>query len=595
MNIERLKNDKASILCFSIMIIFALICTLKMADFCLSGGILNPDVALYAITGLKYAGIDFYNIVNPEDIFFSPIISFLTSLLFRLGLVDISAIIIVTSILGFLGFVGLYFLLRIRFNSLLSLIGVIIFGSTSVVIFSLSKGMIDIPALTASIWVLYFGIKAVDENPKYFLIAFPLLVIGFFIKYVVGFTLPVLFAYYLMNRNVVDVFDSLINDRSLFKQKLIDYVTSKEFKYIIISIVISLILAIIICKTLILDFNGSLIFIEQTADSFNGNNKVSTSNIFNPDKSFYIDNFSEFLFQKQEFGSVLSGLLYFIFTLGIVVNLLNIVINSMFIESKRESFKTRHLDKILIILFIICSIVSFYGFKVLENNMVANIPFLCAIIILFSILNKFPCDKKKLSLNLSFVSYFMIYLLFVSLYPDKTFRYALPLLIPFIYGIVWALDSIFAFLTDGFENNETFVSKINSNIKYSNFSKVISIILICLFVFSTFSFMLPMEFNRSNEIYQEVLYCGFSNDLDDACDYIMNTDSDYHSKSFASFYHSSRIIRWNMNVNVTSLDVKDPNVTEFNDSDYLILYQDLNMDNYHKIHDSGDFHIYYHN
>ncbi len=45
----------------------------------MSGGKLNPDMALYSITGLKYAGIDYYNIIDPFDVYSTPIISFLTS------------------------------------------------------------------------------------------------------------------------------------------------------------------------------------------------------------------------------------------------------------------------------------------------------------------------------------------------------------------------------------------------------------------------------------------------------------------------------------------------------------------------------------
>ncbi len=582
-------------ICFTVLIIFALICTLKMAEFCLSGGTLNPDISLYSITALKYAGIDYYGIVNPEEIFYTPIISFLTSLLFRMGLVDKAAIIIVSAIFGFLGYIGLYFLLKTRFNSLLSLIGVVIFGSTSVVIFNLSKGMIDIPALSVSIWVLLFAIKSIDDNPKYFLITCPLFFIGFFVKYTMGFVLPVIFVYYLMNRNFIDVVDSIIYDKSLFKKKFMNYISSREFKYILVAIVIGFILAIIISKMLILDYGGSLTFFEQSVNSFNGNKDIIMSNIFNLDKSYYIDNFSDFLFEKQDFGLIFAYLLYVILALGFAVNLLNVIINSKFIESKRKSFKIKHFKKLLIVLLIISAFISFYGFKVLENNMVSNIAFICGVLFLYSLLNKFPCNEKKLSFNLLFLTFFMVNLIFFSLYPHKTFRYALPLLPSFVYAVVWALESIFDFLTNGFKNNETFISKISFDVKYSNLSKIIAIMLVLIFMLSTFSFILPMEFNRSNEIYQEVLYKGFSNDLDDACEYIINTDPDYHSKTFASFFHSSRIIRWNMNVNVTILDSEDSNLNSFDETDYIILYEDLEFDNYHKIKDCRDFHIYYHN
>lgn len=585
------QNDT---LYFVIMLLFSLICTVKMADFCMSGGILSPDMSLYSITALKYAGIDYYNIVDPFDIFYTPIISFLTSLLFRIGLVDKSAIIIVTAILGFFGYIGFYFLLKLRFNSMLSLLGIIIYGSTSVIIFNLSKGLIDIPSLSISIWVIYFAIKAIDSNPKYFLIAFPLFVIGFFVKYVSGFVLPAIFAYYLMNRNFVNLMEYLIYDRNSFKNSMKKYLYSSEFKYIIFSISISLILAIIICKTLILDFGGSLIFFEQSVNTFNGNNKHAVSNILNLDKSYYIDNFSYFLFERQGIRLYLADLLYGILSCALILKAYNFIKNFNYFKSQKKSFKNSFFEKLLIILLILGICISFYGFKELENNMVSNIALIFSIVIFYALLVKFPLNKKEVSLNLLVITYFMVNLVFVSLYPHKTFRYALPLLPPFIYAIIWALDYIFRVISDGFDSRNPFNTKINLNIKYSNVSNIIYIVLIAIFLISTFSFIMPLEFNRTNDVYQEVLYCGYATDLDDACDFITYYDSDYHSKSFASFIHSSRMIRWNLNVNVTMIDEKDSNLQLFNETDYLILYKDIELDNYYKIHDCGDFHIYYH-
>lgn len=593
MNLKKMSLNN-NYLCFTVMIIFSLICTLKMADFCLSGGILNPDISLYSISALKYAGIDYYNVLNPMDLVCTPVISFLTSLIFRLGLVDKSAIIIVTSIFGFFGFVGLYFLLKTRFNSMLSLLGVIIYGSTSVVIFNLSKGLIDIPALTVSIWVIYFVILAINKNPKYFLIVFPLWVIGFFTKYVAGFTLPVICLYYLMNKDFIGLLYDLFYDRNIFKQKLKNYFISSEFKYICFSIVLSIILAIIICKTLILDFGGSLSFFEQSISTFNGNSAPITR-IYNPDKSFYLDYFTDFLYLNQGYlGLTLANIFYIIFGIGLILNFLNYIKNFNFIQSQKISYKIKNLRAFLVILFLVFSILSFYGFYVLLNNMFSNIFILCAIFTLYLILSGYPIDKYNLRMNLLFLTFFMVNFIFVSIYPQKTFRYALPLLPPFIYAIIWALDSIFNFLTNGFDNEKTFIKNIHVDKSYSRLSNAIAIVLIVVLLFSTFSFMLPMEFNRSNDVYQEVLYCGYATDLEDSCDFIIESDADYHSKTFASFIHSERIIRFNMNVNVTMLDENDPQLSNFNDTDYLILYKDLKLKNYNKIADFEDFHVYYH-
>jgi len=96
---------------------------------------------------------------------------------------------------------------------------------------------------------------------------------------------------------------------------------------------------------------------------------------------------------------------------------------------------------------------------------------------------------------------------------------------------------------------------------------VISVILVIVLI-STLSFVVPMEYERLNDVYQEVLYKGYSNDFVDVCDYIADTDSNYHSKTFVSFSNSSRTIMWYLNVNVTILDEENPNLTDYDNSTY---------------------------
>ena len=587
MNNIRLKINK-EIICWFILILFSLFCTLKMADFCLSGGILNPDVSLYLISGLKYAGMDHFNIANPKDLYYTPIISFLSSLIFRMGFVDKAAIIIITSILCFLSYIGIYLFLKTRFNCLLSLTGVIIYGSTSVVIFNLSKGMIDIPAMSISIWALYFAILAIDKNPKFFLISFPLLVIGFFTKYIAGFILPLILMYYMMNRDFIGNVDNLISDRTLLKSKIRNYLSSDEFKYIVISIIISIILTVIICKTLILDFGGHLSFFQQSVDTFNMQNNNAAS-ILIPDKSYYLDNFHIILFQKQNFALILSNLLYGIVGIAVIIVAIKVILNKKDENQKGNLFKTGHFKMILTALFIALLIGSFIGFKILENNMISNICFLASILILHSIL-KNNMNEKCLSSTLLYFAFFGVYFIFLSLYTIQISRYSLPLVIAFICIVVWSLDTILSSLTHGLNG-----AKCEYKMNYSKLSNVILVILIILFLVTTITFITPMKYERSNDVYQEVLYKGYSNDLVDACSYIKQTDSDYHSKTFAAFPNSSRTIMWYLNVNVTVIQEDDPDLIDYDNSSYLILYENVTMNNYHLMHNCGDFNIYCHN
>ena len=304
------KQDKKYLI---ILFFILLLPTLKMLLYSVYGCISNPDIALYLLSGLKYAGLDYYNVVLSDELINTPIISFLSSLFFRLGYIDKNAIIIVTSVINFLGYFGLFLLLKNRFNSLLSFTGVIIYASLPLIIVNSTRGMIDLSSISISLWALFFAIIAFDKNPKYFLISFPLLVIGFFTKYTVGFTIPIIFLYYFMKRNIVDLFDCLISDKKLFKQRIKNYIKSKEFKYICISLIISVFLVLLISKFLLLDYGCSLTFFERSVNTFNGNDASNLMIDFNIDKSYYFDYFSDIIFESHILSFILTGV-FFSFT-----------------------------------------------------------------------------------------------------------------------------------------------------------------------------------------------------------------------------------------------------------------------------------------
>ena len=99
------KKDRAYLL---VVLLFSIYTIYKMIEFYMHCGIYDTDNAIYLIDALKFAGLDYYNICLSSDIFYSPVICFLTSILFRLGLVDKLAIFLVTGIFGVICEVGLY-------------------------------------------------------------------------------------------------------------------------------------------------------------------------------------------------------------------------------------------------------------------------------------------------------------------------------------------------------------------------------------------------------------------------------------------------------------------------------------------------------
>lgn len=109
-----------------------------------------------------------------------------------LGIKDATSIYIVTGLFAVIGNIGLYFLLRIRFDEILSLTGVILYATFALNLTWLANGSIDIPGVSITIWTIFFMIMAVDKNPKYYLLAFPTLIIAFFTRYTIVFIIPVM-------------------------------------------------------------------------------------------------------------------------------------------------------------------------------------------------------------------------------------------------------------------------------------------------------------------------------------------------------------------------------------------------------------------
>lgn len=602
MNFWDCHIDNKEKLYLILAVVFSMFCTLKMATFCLSGGILNPDISLYLISALKYAGLDYFNITNPADLYFTPVISFLTSLFFRAGIVDKSAIIIVTSIFGFFGYIGLYILLKFRFDSLLSFTGLIIYGSFSVVIVNLAKGLIDIPLISITLWVLIFTIVTIKENPKFYLIVFPLFCVAFFVKYLAGFILPVMILYYLMNKDVLSLIEDIFHDRVKFKEKFNKYLTSMEFKYILIGISISFLLAIIICKTLILDFGGSLSFFGQSVNTFNTLKQTISSGAinFNPDKSFYFDNLQFILFQRRQFDFELYFLLVGVFLIGLLLKVINLIKNRFVIcdlFNQKKFFKNNLLDKILIFIIILSVVGVFVGFIKFSNHMISNISLLIGIFSVYLIFQRLDLNNENNVFFLLFLSYLLVYFIFISLYQIKVYRYILPIVPPLVYFIIWSLEGIVYFVSNKFDDYELFKTRISENnfkIRYTKIASLIPIIIILILLISTVLFMVPMQMNKENNSYDDVLKQGFVSDLTDASEFIKNNDTDYHNKTFASYLHHERTIRWHLNVNVTILDEEDANLNDFDGTDYIILKYKHGFNNYHKIKKCGDFNIYAH-
>ncbi|WP_407432137.1 glycosyltransferase family 39 protein [Methanobrevibacter sp.] len=397
-------------------------------------GIYCSDVYVYLLNALYYAGTDIY---SEKSIYLSPIICFLTSLIFDLGYVDKTAIFITTGILAIIGNIGLYLLLRLRFNNLLSLTGTIVYATLALNLTWLANGSLDIPAVTFTIWLVYFTLLAIDKNPKYYVAVFPLFVIGFFTRYTVGLILPPLFLYYIYQNS--------------FKIKI------KDLKYILIGIALAAVLSAIIMSTIMSMGDGKLVFDGLLTSGVEGNLGSTHDNAYNPDLGYYLTNMGNFISSSNTTFVVRTPSLNQPTLLSGFVFLILIVGAALWV--KRNKFDLT-MSKIVGMILCIIALATFDLFS-------STITILLTIIGLYLI-----GRQSKYKMGIFMLAWILSYFIFQSYYIIKVNRYIIPIFPALVYFIMVAVD------------------EINTKIDRKS---ILPIILIALFLIQGFAFAYTFE------------------------------------------------------------------------------------------------------
>ena len=192
------KFPLMAVVAFSIFICLALIIINSSSNIL---GHNYRDAYLYLIQAYHFAGtpIGGYDYAD----YYSPLIPFLTSILFRLGFVSETSLFTVTGLFYPIAAIGIYFLLNLRFNKFYSMLGAVLYGSMSINLMWTANGTLDIPSVALSIWAVYFFIKGLECNQKYFYLSFPLLVLSVFAKYTGALTILVMIAYFISKRYII--------------------------------------------------------------------------------------------------------------------------------------------------------------------------------------------------------------------------------------------------------------------------------------------------------------------------------------------------------------------------------------------------------
>lgn len=444
MNLKELgleKNDKKYL---GLILLISTLLVIYYINFTMNIGIFCSDVYVYLINGLYYSG---ENISANNDLWLTPLISILTSIFFDLGLKNQVSIFIVTGILAIIGNIGLYILFRLKFNKILSFLGVIIYATFSLNLIWLANGSIDIPAVSLMIWTVLFGIIAVDKNPKFYLLAILMFFLGILIRYTVVLILPPLLIYFI------------------YKKKY--KAPWSEIKYLLIPVVVIGVIAAVVIIALYI-INGEVKAVELGLNLIKGEHSNADNPAYNTNIFYYAQNFFNFL------GS--SGVTFFdveFFKRNPQLNnptIISIIYGIILIAGGAITLKDNihsKFSKKYLLLTMILSILTVGSFIALNST-----PTIILLLITMIVARK-TLKNSNYDLSLMLLTWLLINFIFFSHVEFKVNRYFIPCLPAVAYFIVYGIYNV--------------QEHININ------KKIIPLILTAALLISAFTFVYGVE------------------------------------------------------------------------------------------------------
>jgi len=562
------NDDKYYLL---ILLSFSIFLTLFLIDFHLKRGAFNSDIFVYLEGALDLAGINYNHLSDPSWISNSPVIIFLTSVLFRLGYVDYSSIFIVTGFFSLLGIFSFYTFLKIRFSPLLSFTGAILYNSLSLTLYYFANGMLDVPAVSMIILTLVFTVMAVDKNYKYYILVAISFAITFFIRFASAYLIFIIILYILKNHDLINLFETIFNDFYIFKKRVMSFIISKEFKYILISGIIGCLIFFTVIKLLSfahVDIN----YFSMAKGSINRYSNPFDANYVS-DKWYFFRNFLNLLscnsinynkmfVERFDNPTFFSYLIIVILFSGFLLKFIKFIKKITLFKNRKNTleFRSKKSRTFLLISIVILCIVARIGFKF--NYFITLSSLWLIFIILMSLVREYPINKDNFSLFIMCLSLFSFYFVVVSYIDLKCFRYILPAFPAFVYFVICSLDYMQEFINNRLENKEHLINFRWFTLKFDlgkNLSKIIPIFLIIICLVFIFNFTSTVDMNED----------GF--DRIEFCEFIEQYDSNYQSKDILCLY-DVRYFEWYLNKDIKQINDDNFEVKPYK-YDYVITFE----------------------
>ncbi len=566
MNIQEHKRDLIAI---SSLLAIVIVITLLLLNIDGKVGVYYVrDVFFYLNNALFYAGYD-VGLVNTRGL--SPLIPMITSIFFRMGFISDFTIIAVSSVFYIFAALGMYFLLRLRFNEVLSFTGSMLFSTFPLVIVWVTKGMLDIPGLCIAIWAVYFMILSFRKNTKYLYVAFPLIILGFFTRYTVLLMIPVLLIQFFLTENPI----------SYIKDNIKDIIIGIGAGALIFAAFIGIYTYL----------NIGIFFLSQGSDVASSSHNalyIMDNNVF-----YYIKNFliyigaknyipyslkpGAFLIDKMQWAggypSITSYIIALISIIGIVL-----YFKKLFNAKNKEIIKNDNY-KLRLAIFAVGLAVFFLTFMRV-SIVISVIIISIALIPLYRMLSK--TDMDDLTFDFIMLYWFIVNFSFITYYHINVDRYFMPVLPTIAFLAVLSFDLIF----DKFKS-----AKHMDKIKVIAPVGLICLILLCSGVFA----MTNSPHTFDNQMHPNFKTAALEEKTVGA--WLMQHDPQYMNKTI--WADRGGDMSFILRMQIPSCE-KESNATNFTDEmikenvTYFIAKDNKSIaEPYNEIYKNGEVHLYY--
>ncbi len=547
-----LKNHVNSIIFFVLLTVIVSVITYYRILVQIDMGPLSDSVVFLA-NALVFAGQG----TGYSDLLRPPFFPFIISLFFRLGYTSAITIFAVDGGLFVFGVVGLFLLLKISFNDLESFLGALLYATFPIILTILSVGFSDLASVSFSIWAFYFLVLAVKKDSRFFYLAFPFFMITFLTRYNNALLIFPIILYILMNKERVN------------------------FKHILIGITASI---MIIVPVLIFFYEkfGNIIYPFINSISTSTIVSVSTDNTsYNPNTFYFDPNIFFFLQKFPALVGIQGMIILLIIALGILLYFYLKVV-------KKDSDNKNFLNKLNLrsttpqikwILFVVLGIL-FLGSFGKTFYILSEIIFFAIVYLFYDITRNLKL--KNIKLHILFLTWFMTFFIFHSVFVIKDIRYFVVMAPPVAYFMILGLSEISKLIKFKVKNrNITFI--------------LISIILIIIMITSAVSQITGIEKANGND---------FNKEIEMASIWLEGYDPEYRSKNIYSDFWPN--FSWYLKTNVKKVPLFNDNYI-LNQSDtksfnqyllnnnadyYISVRQNLNLTSYEQIKQFGFLNIY---